>query len=295
MRLIGQLENEASARVFGDFLAGQDISNHVEEDLDGGWSVWVESEDQIASGLEWLQRFKGNPKDPQFARGAAKAEVLRKQEQVEQEAYLRRVRTADSLWQRSSRLGPLTAALMGICIFVSIYEAFYGEAHLDALMISLFPRRLQFLPEVRSGEVWRLVTPIFVHASLKSDLFHILFNMLWLKDLGSIIEVRQGAPRLAWVVLLTAVISNLTQYVFSGPWFCGMSGVIYGLFGYIWMKSRRDPGSGLSIDSTSATIMMAWFFLCFSGLMGSVANGAHAGGLLAGVALGWLPRRASAQ
>lgn len=291
MRLIGHLQDEANARVFGNFLAGQEIGNQVEEDSDGSWAVWVASEDHLDAGRQWFADYRANPKDPRFAQGAVRARSLEEQAQREQENYEKRVRTADSIWQRSGRIGALTGALIGICVMLSVYEAFYGPARLDALRISLLPWQAQFLPEVRSGEIWRLITPIFLHASLKGNFLHLLFNMLWLKDLGSIIETRRSAARLGWVVLLTALASNLGQYFLGGPWFVGMSGVIYGLFGYIWVKARREPAAGLFIDSTSVTIMMVWFFLCFSGLMGPVANWAHAFGLVAGLGLGWIPER----
>ena len=62
------------------------------------------------------------------------------------------------------------------------------------------------------GEVWRLVTPIFMHGSL----LHIFFNMWWLGDLGTMIEVRRGTLRLAGLVLIAAVVSNVGQHFYDG-------------------------------------------------------------------------------
>src|SRR5438270_379342 len=91
-------------------------------------------------------------------------------------------------------------------------------------------------------ELWRVVTPAFIHFSE----FHILFNMLWLFSLGGQLELRYGSARLVVLVLLMAVPSNLCQYFFStiviegwkpvvtqsSPLFGGMSGVVFGLFGF---------------------------------------------------------------
>jgi GlpG protein len=73
-----------------------------------------------------------------------------------------------------------------------------------------------------------------------------------------------------------------------------MSGVVYGLFGYVWMKARFQPELGLGIGPQTITILMIWFFLCmtpwFQSLIGSgVANMAHASGLLAGMLIGYAP------
>ena len=89
-------------------------------------------------------------------------------------------------------------------------------------------------------------------------------------------------------ILITAIISNLTQFKLGGPAFGGMSGVVYGLFGYVWIKSKFDPGDGLFIHQTTALIMLGWFFLCFVVKDFGVANWAHAGGLITGSAWGYI-------
>ena len=67
----------------------------------------------------------------------------------------------------------------------------------------------------------------------------------------------------------------------------GMSGVVYGLLGYAWMKGRFDPGSGLLLHPQTVAMMLIWFFLCLTGLMGNIANTAHAVGLVLGIAWGY--------
>ena len=112
--------------------------------------------------------------------------------------------------------------------------------------------------------------------------------MLWLFQLGSMIEGLQGRLRLALLVGVIALVSDVAQYILVGPAFGGMSGVVYGLFGYVWMKGKFDPASGLFIDQRSIILMMVWFGLCFTGWVGPIANVAHAGGLAVGMLWGWL-------
>ena len=78
--------------------------------------------------------------------------------------------------------------------------------------------------------------------------------------------------------------------------FLGISGVIYGLLGYIWMKKVFEPHSGFLVSDATILILLLFLVLgfvgAFDGLMGErsgVANWAHAGGLVAGMAIGYLP------
>jgi GlpG protein len=139
------------------------------------------------------------------------------------------------------------------------------------------------------GEYWRMITPIFLHFSL----MHIIFNMLWLWDLGRRIEQLQGTWHLFGIVLSMAMGSNVIQYMFAGAGiFGGMSGVIYGLLGYCWSWSKLHPDTDLRVPVPVMTAMMIWLVLClvgFASLLGAgeVANAAHVGGLVMGLLLGF--------
>ena len=95
--------------------------------------------------------------------------------------------------------------------------------------------------------------------------------------------------------MISAIISNFGQYLWmeladpGGPQlFEGMSGVVYALFGYIWMKGLYQPEQGMTLHPNTITIMLLWLVLCMTGSMGPVANAAHFMGLVAGVAFGVL-------
>jgi GlpG protein len=79
---------------------------------------------------------------------------------------------------------------------------------------------------------------------------------------------------------------GIVQYAIVGSDFGGMSGVVYALVGYVWMRGKYDRGSGLFIDRTNLMISLIWLVLCFTGAMGAVANFAHLAGLIAGTAWG---------
>jgi GlpG protein len=60
------------------------------------------------------------------------------------------------------------------------------------------------------------------------------------------------------------------------------------LIGYVWLRGKFDPASGLHLDKQSVVLAIAWFFLCLFGVIPGVANYAHAGGLILGMAWGWI-------
>lgn len=136
-------------------------------------------------------------------------------------------------------------------------------------------------------EFWRLFTPVFLHFGL----LHITFNALWVWELGRRIEFQQGG---VWLLLLTValgVISNLAQVWYTpGQLFGGMSGVIYGYLGYLVVWQRFAPVPAFALPPGIVIFMLAWLVLCMVGFtellgLGAIANAAHLGGLLAGVAV----------
>lgn len=288
MRQIGNLPDEKQARLFGDFLIAQGIRNEIEPDHNS-WAVWIIEEEQLPAGREMLDRFRKNPSGPEFARAAGHAEKVRAAEAKENAEYRKRFYTHDRVFRRTGSFGSaiLTYSLVAICVAISLLSKFGADIRILRYLYILDPLSAAggFLPQVQSGQIWRLFTPALIHFGV----LHLLFDMLWLAALGAMIEVRQGTFRLALLVLVIAVVSNLAEYVFSGNWdFGGMSGVVYGLFGYIWLRSKFDPGSGLYISRENVILMVVWFFACFTGMLGPIANGAHASGLILGAAWGYV-------
>ena len=141
------------------------------------------------------------------------------------------------------------------------------------------------------GEVWRLVTPIIIHFGP----LHLLFNLLWLKDLGPTIERRWSSLTLLLLVLVSAVVSNIAQFVvnwdlanglrFANALSGGMSGVVYALLGYLWIRGRAEPSAEVRLPPMVVWMMLGWLVLCMTGTLGHVGNVAPLVGLVVG--MGW--------
>jgi GlpG protein len=286
MRLIGHVADQRSAQIFGDYLYVQGIENQIEHDQSGGWGIWVSDEDRVAQATDLFSVFRQNPADPKYAAEAPAAERLRKAHDESEEAYRKRTIERRHLFRPllAYGFGPFTLILILFSLVVGVLSRLGENPEAIARLFISYSADPRLL-EIRSGEVWRLVTPIFIHFGP----IHLVFNMLWLRDLGSMIEARQSTFQLVILVLAIAIISNLAQfYVGHSPGFGGMSGVVYGLLGYIWMRGRFDPASGLFLHPYTVASMLVWFFLCFTGALGDIANGAHAAGLFLGMGWGYV-------
>jgi len=176
-------------------------------------------------------------------------------------------------------------ALVAISVVVFILMSVFDQQKIAApLLISEYIRPT--LPEILGGEIWRLFTPMFLHFGI----FHIVFNMLWTWELGRLIEWRQGIWILGILTVGVSLTSNLAQYFVSGPLFGGMSGVIYGYFGYIWIQSLTNPGFRVQLNPAIVKLLLGWFVICWTGILEklfglNVANSAHTAGLLSGIVI----------
>ena len=186
----------------------------------------------------------------------------------------------------SVRIGRVTAGLIGISLAVGLLSRLGDDPRvLSPLFITrYYASEGVFLSEVFHGQIWRLITPIFIHFGI----LHLLFNMLWLKDLGSMIEKVFRSRLILALVMVIGVSSNLAQFLYSGPSFGGMSGVVYGLLGFVWIKSKFDPTCPIRLHQQTVTMMIIWLLLCMAGVMEDIANAAHVVGLLVGMLWGFV-------
>ena len=146
----------------------------------------------------------------------------------------------------------------------------------------------QSLIQTIDGQYWRLITPAFLHFGW----LHIVFNCLWLWDLGRRVEQVMGHLNMFMLFLVIAVVSNASQFEFGGGGlFGGMSGVVYGLLGFSWVAPQLQPAWPIQPPKAIMIFMVGWLVVCMSGMVevlgfGAIANAAHLGGLLCGAVVG---------
>lgn len=309
MRHVGDLPSRDQAQHFVDYLLVEGVKTHFDEE-DGQFALWAIEEDETDRIKEELALFRENPDAEKYQGHGARAEKQRKEEEKAAREFKKRQINVRTKWRRGGTglgTGPVTKVFIGLSIVVTLFTnfgAYSSESGLFTMLTSepLIPtgdryylRPAPYFEGILQGQIWRLITPIFIHF----DPIHILFNMVWLYQLGSQIESRKGTWRYLGILLLLAAISNAGSIVWSqmnqdfsiGG---GMSGVVYGVFGYIWMKTLYDPGERYLLSQSAVLILMVWLVLGMVGAVeamtgDSIGNAAHLVGLIAGCVIGYWP------
>ncbi len=298
MRVIGHLNGESAARLFVDYLYVKGVDSEMEWESGDRWEIWVHAEEQFAFARQLLGEFAANPGAPQFAAVGRQAEAMRRKAAEREAHYRKRVKTrAETVAELGMpRMGKLTVGLIGVCVGVfllmQLSEAAEEKIFYWLKISNHSPSKGSIgLSEVLSGQVWRLVTPILMHANF----VHIFFNLWWMKDLGSILEWKFGWRALLILVVGIAAGSNLAQYYVGGSGnFLGISGVVFGLLGFVWVRGKFDPNFGFQLPPAIVFLMLLWLVLGYTGVLAShfhihLANTAHSAGLAIGVLSAFLP------
>jgi len=303
LREIGTVPSEKHARTLEDHLLAQKIATKMVEGKNG-WVVWVRDEDSVPQAKEELRAFLENPDDSRYLSSHESAREIKKAKDRADREYRKRFRNLRDDWEGSAwRRFPATTALIVICVVVAVFTHLGSNFESPVFRTLLFSDysvvlvefkdavipELKFhgLDDISRGQIWRLVTPIFLHFGP----VHLVFNMSALWYFGRKVEYEKRKWKFLLFVLITAVASNFGQYVYDAnaeklTAFGGMSGVVYALFGYVWMKSATRPEERLGISSNNVFMMMGWFVLCMTGALGNIANAAHAAGLMVGFLIG---------
>ncbi len=191
----------------------------------------------------------------------------------------------------------LTKILLGanVAVFIAMVAAGGSMEGFPGQILEHFGAN--FGPDTLSGEWWRLLTYMFVHA----DIFHIAFNMWCLWSLGSLCESLYGGWTFGAIYLITGVAGGLARLAWDpmAP-SVGASGAIFGLAGAL-IASFYLGEFNMPRYEIQANLRSVVFFAGFNILFGispigdlfgiHVDNACHIGGLVSGLMLGALIAR----
>lgn len=132
-----------------------------------------------------------------------------------------------------------------------------------------------------TGRWWTTFTAIYLHA----DLLHIVFNMMWIRQLGPEVQEIFGRARFFVLFTLTGVAGFVVSNVAGAHPSVGASGAIFGIMGAMLAYGRRDRSTWGEMMSRQI-LMWAGILLLFGFMGRGVNNWAHMGGLVSGFLLG---------
>jgi GlpG protein len=320
MRQVGILPHERDARRFLAFLITQDIEATCEREGES-WVVWIHDEDHLNQARNLLKDYQQNPDDPRYQDATRVATQKLQEANSKREAASKNVVEVGNRWRAGGGVVGRNAPLVIVLIVISLLVAAFTQlgnmpdtSTFRALsFVELSPELLAKekvdrsdipLPfhDILRGQVWRLVTPIFLHFGA----MHIIFNCLAMFMLGSQVEERRGSYFFITLILVSAVISNCLQAAaepISAGMFGGLSGVLYAVFGYMWIVVLNGNRERYDLSPTNIAILLGWLILCIlreiptTANMVSVivpehvANVAHVAGLFVGMAFAGVARK----
>ena len=285
LRKLVVIEDREQLIRFYWYLRSQDIDAWIDTEDQTNSTIWLCDEGKRSSAIELYDEFKQAPSDPKYESLARKSkksfENLQKEQsrrkQAHKETFLSIVLADYSC----------TFSCLLACVIVFLFQAIDPQSIIfQYLAYSTDPNSLfiKNFSEISRGQIWRLVTPIFMHG----DFIHLLFNLYWFFQFGKVIEENFSSKRLFFLILFVASVSNTAFYLISGPHFLGISGVNYGLLTYLWSMNELDSKSRGLIDTQTVFIFVVFYciglVLTLIGM--GVANSIHGVGALMGAVIG---------
>lgn len=174
----------------------------------------------------------------------------------------------------------VTIILSAIIVIVFILMTLAGGSTKSQNLI-LFGAKVNQL--ILRGEVWRLLTSMFIHIGF----MHLAFNLYALWILGTFGEECFGHWRFLLIYILSGLGGSLASFIFTDALSAGASGAIFGLLGalvsYAWKKPKLwRSGFGKNL------IVIIAINLILGILQPQIDIYAHIGGMLIGLLLGFL-------
>jgi membrane associated rhomboid family serine protease len=188
------------------------------------------------------------------------------------------------------RPGIVTTTLLAANLAMFLVEVAYGGARSliegpNALKLYQLGA-LQPLTIAQDHQYWRFFTAMFLHAGL----IHIAFNMYALYLFGYLIEGALGRGRLLAIYFVSGFLASVGSFLASDPRSVGVgaSGAIFGLLGAWVAYNYRRRGSPMAAFQLRQALFLIVLNLFIGFSIANIDNSAHIGGLIAGVAAGFV-------
>jgi membrane associated rhomboid family serine protease len=188
----------------------------------------------------------------------------------------------------------MTCMLCGLCILLTLANQTSASAPPGSFWSKMGHFGIWKEEDIWSGHFAALFTSVFIHGApghLGLTLVHIGFNLVWFYKLGSVLEETLNPLLLALFFITAAIVGSGAQLAVSSETGVGASGVVYAMFGLMWAGRRHFPAWREIATKENYNFFIIWGVFCIVATWLkalNVANAAHFGGLLYGLAIGWV-------
>lgn len=280
MHLLVEFENVRAAYALADYLNVQGIPCEVT--LSKGLAgIYVHDQAQLPKAELELRAFLHHPTNKKYLSGSLEKVDSNVDRENTDEAYQQGAGQAAKRWAET---GPFTKTIILLCAVVFLITAFGA----DRQMVSHFFFFSRWDDIFDLTQIWRWVSPVFLHFGF----LHFTFNLLWWWDIASLIESMQGPSRLFNIFMVLSIVPNLAQFSVNGHLFGGLSGVVFGVLGYVWVYGQVRKDYPLQMRPVIMLMMLIWLLIGFTGVLdkviGPMANEIHLAGLVCGGMLGYV-------
>ncbi|WP_448556431.1 rhomboid family intramembrane serine protease GlpG [Thalassotalea montiporae] len=266
-----KVDQQAIGQLFVDYLRSLEIPAKLVEQDHAHWICVAAN--QVEQAKQLFNEFALQPYHPRYQQAAQQHNGA--QTSMPSHAF------SGVKQQFFAQAGPFTLIVFGACWLVYIL----ANLGLGRDLFSSLSFYSQLDAQRLVTEPWRLIGPAFLHFSL----LHIAFNTLWWWQLGGAIERIFGRWQIVNLFLLSAIASNVGQFIVSGPNFGGLSGVVYAVVGFAWFAGWLMPERGIGLSKSIVGFLLIWLLLGFVDVLPiNMANTAHLVGLVVGCAMAWL-------
>lgn len=175
----------------------------------------------------------------------------------------------------------VTALFCAACVAIWLWLNFGHDLPMEEAALRV---GLRTTPAIYAGEWWALLASTVVHFAV----WHVGLNVYWMWSLGRPLEEVVGSLRFLTLAVISGFVSSTLQVAVYEGGGHGASGVVYGVFGYLWVAGRSVPGFPLQLDARIERFFIAWLGI---GILLTqldvlrIGNTAHVTGMLAGAAL----------
>lgn len=179
----------------------------------------------------------------------------------------------------------ITPLIIDLNIAVYLFLLCMGADPISPSSDVLLKWGANFAPLTFDGQWWRLFTCCFLHFGL----LHIAMNMYAFYYIGLLLEPLLGKTRFLVAYILCGLLSSLASLWWNTLVVsAGASGAIFGMYGlFLALLTTNLIAKQYRQGLLNTMIIFVVFNLAF-GAAGNIDSAAHIGGLLAGLAIGYL-------